>query len=68
MDAYFEWGLNSWDLSAGALVAAEAGATVDVVGHRLVVAAAPSLFGPLCELLGQAGALDAPAGPEPADW
>jgi myo-inositol-1(or 4)-monophosphatase len=64
-DAYYEWGLNPWDLSAGALVAAEAGAVVEVVGSRLVVAAPPSLFDPLCQLLESAGALDAPPGPEP---
>jgi myo-inositol-1(or 4)-monophosphatase len=67
-DAYFEWGLNPWDFSAGSLVAAEAGATVEVVGRRLVVAAAPSLFGPLCELLERAGGFDAPPGPEPTEW
>lgn len=64
-DAYFEWGLNPWDLSAGSLVAAEAGARVEVVGRRLVVAATPSLFDPLCGLLQKSGAFDAPAGPEP---
>lgn len=67
-DAYFEWGLNPWDFSAGALVAAEAGATVEVVGRRLVVASTPSLFDPLCELLRSAGAFDAPPGPEPQEW
>jgi len=66
-DAYFEWGLNPWDFSAGALVAAEAGATVRVVGQHLVVAAAPSLFEPLCRLLEAAGGYDAPPGPEPAE-
>ena len=67
-DAYFEWGLNQWDFSAGALVASEAGARVEVVGRRLIVASAPSLFDPLCRLLESAGAFDAPPGPEPADW
>lgn len=66
-DAYFEWGLNPWDLSAGALVAAEAGAVVEIVGQRLVVAATPSLFEPLCRLLEEAGGFDAPPGPEPAE-
>ncbi len=66
-DAYFEWGLNPWDFSAGALVAAEAGATGEVVGQRLIVAAAPSLFEPLCRLLESAGGFDAPPGPEPAE-
>jgi myo-inositol-1(or 4)-monophosphatase len=67
-DAYFEWGLNPWDFAAGALVAEEAGARVDVVGERLVVAATPSLFDPLCALLKSAGGFDAPPGPEPAEW
>lgn len=67
-DAYFEWGLNPWDLSAGALVAAEAGAVVQVLGYRLVVAAPPHLFDPLAKLLESAGAMDARPGPEPASW
>jgi myo-inositol-1(or 4)-monophosphatase len=64
-DAYFEWGLNPWDLSAGALIAAEAGATVEILGERLVVAAAPSLFSPLRDLLERSGAFEAEPGPEP---
>lgn len=68
VDAYFEWGLNPWDLDAGALVAAEAGARVGVLGERFIVAATPSLWDPLCELLEEAGAVDAPPGPEPALW
>lgn len=67
-DAYYEWGLNPWDFSAGALVAAEAGAVVEVLGYRLVVAAPPHLFGPLRDLLEAAGAMDAEPGPEPAEW
>ncbi|MBV9661201.1 MAG: inositol monophosphatase [Acidimicrobiales bacterium] len=67
-DAYFEWGLNPWDLAAGALIASEAGATVEVVGDRVVVAASPELFAPLRDLLFWAGAFEAPKGPEPALW
>jgi myo-inositol-1(or 4)-monophosphatase len=67
-DAYFEWGLNPWDLSAGSLVASEAGARVETLGHRLIVAAPPDLFDPLCALLETAGAFAAPDGPEPAEW
>jgi myo-inositol-1(or 4)-monophosphatase len=67
-DAYFEWGLNRWDFSAGALVASEAGARVESVGRHLVVAAPPDLFGPLCDLLERAGGFDAPPGPEPSTW
>jgi myo-inositol-1(or 4)-monophosphatase len=67
-DAYYEWGLNPWDLSAGALVATEAGAVVEVLGNRLIVAAPPDLFGPLTELLDAAGGFDAPPGSEPELW
>ena len=68
VDAYYEWGLNAWDMSAGSLVASEAGAVVRVLGHRLVVAAGPSLIDPFCRLLEDAGGLDAQPGPEPTDW
>lgn len=64
-DAYFEWGLNPWDRSAGSLIAAEAGARVEIVGSGLVVAAPTDLWGPLCDLIEQAGGFDAPPGPEP---
>ncbi len=67
-DAYYEWGLNPWDYSAGALFASEAGATVQILGHRTVVAAPAHLFGPLCRLLESAGAMDAEPGPEPENW
>ena len=67
-DAYFEWGLNPWDFSAGSLVASEAGARVERVGQGLVVAAGPSLFDPLCRLLEAAGGFEAPPGPEPTEW
>jgi len=60
VDAYYEQGLNRWDLAAGALVAAESGATVgNLTGGRadatLTLASAPSLFEPLKELLVTAG-------------
>ena len=56
LDAYFEQGLNPWDMSAGLLVAEEAGArTGDLRGGRptqeMVVATAPALFDPLVALL-----------------
>jgi myo-inositol-1(or 4)-monophosphatase len=57
VDAYWERGLARWDLAAGSLIAAEAGATVagdDDLGFTL---AAPSgLFAPLRDLLVDAGA------------
>ncbi len=67
-DAYYEWGLNPWDLAAGALICEEAGARVEILSNRLILASAPQLFGPLEELLTHAGALSAPEGPEPRYW
>jgi myo-inositol-1(or 4)-monophosphatase len=60
IDAYVEHGLQPWDLAAGGLVAAEAGATVAGLGGRpagndLVVAAHPELFDVLEPLLEDAG-------------
>ncbi len=56
IDAYYERGLNAWDLSAGVLIAAEAGATVgNLRGGKpdtgFVLAAPPDLFNPLRDLL-----------------
>jgi myo-inositol-1(or 4)-monophosphatase len=64
VDAYFERGLQPWDHAAGALIATEAGASVgDLDGGPaswdFCLAAAPALFGPLRELLRDAGAADA---------
>ncbi|WP_236671122.1 inositol monophosphatase family protein [Streptomyces sp. 7-21] len=61
LDAYYERGLNPWDLAAGELIAREAGA---VTGGRpgrkpdgeLTIAASPGLFGGLRELLVSLGA------------
>ncbi len=63
LDAYYEQGLSPWDLSAGGLIAQEAGARVEGLngrpaGYDLVVAAAPGVFGVLHDLL-VAGAADA---------
>jgi myo-inositol-1(or 4)-monophosphatase len=63
LDAYYEHGLQPWDLAAGTLIASEAGAVVgDLTGGRPsgehVVAAPPQLFDPLVELLVRAGALE----------
>ncbi|MGE2713576.1 inositol monophosphatase family protein [Mycolicibacterium litorale] len=62
LDAYFEDGVNVWDWAAGALVAAEAGATVSlpptagtVGGAGLVVAAAPGIADELEDALRHAG-------------
>ncbi|MGI8661632.1 MAG: inositol monophosphatase family protein [Acidimicrobiales bacterium] len=64
VDAYYERGLGPWDLAAGALIAAEAGARVgDLDGATeladTVLAAPPELFDPLASLLREAGAREA---------
>jgi myo-inositol-1(or 4)-monophosphatase len=61
VDAYYERGLEAWDLSAGLLIAAEAGASVGAIGGGPAVpgsaiAAPPALFEPLRALLVEAGA------------
>jgi myo-inositol-1(or 4)-monophosphatase len=61
VDGYFERGLAPWDLAAGTLIAAEAGAVVtDLEGGPVradtVVAAAPGIASALLELLAEAGA------------
>ena len=61
LDAYFEVGLQPWDLAAGALIAAEAGAVVGSLdgapaSGRFVLAAGRDVFEPLRLLLAEAGA------------
>jgi myo-inositol-1(or 4)-monophosphatase len=56
LDGFYERGLNYWDWAAGALIAAEAGATVgglngNPVSQSMAVAAGPGLFGPLAGAL-----------------
>jgi len=63
VDAYFEAGMHPWDWAAGALIAREAGARVDGLrgrppSRRVTLAANPSLFDALHELLVAAGAGD----------
>jgi myo-inositol-1(or 4)-monophosphatase len=65
LDAYYEQGLSPWDLSAGGLIATEAGARVGGLrgaepGHAMVLAAAPGVFDALHDLLAR---LDADADP-----
>ncbi|WP_422747988.1 inositol monophosphatase family protein [Mycobacterium sp. WMMD1722] len=62
LDAYYEDGVNVWDWAAGALIAAEAGATVRlpatagaVGGAGLVVAAAPGVAAELDDVLREVG-------------
>lgn len=56
IDGYYEQHLNSWDIAAGLLIAAEAGATCsDFTGGRPstdgVVVSAPAIHAPLLELI-----------------
>jgi myo-inositol-1(or 4)-monophosphatase len=56
VDAYYERGVNLWDIAAGGLVAAEAGARVTGLHGRppspsMTMAAAPGLLGELHDLL-----------------
>ncbi|HEY2813307.1 MAG TPA: inositol monophosphatase family protein [Acidimicrobiales bacterium] len=64
VNAYYERGLEPWDLAAGELVASESGAIVGSLdgparAGGVVIAAPRSLFGPLRDLLNTAGAGDA---------
>ncbi len=61
IDAYFERGLNPWDLAAGWLIATESGAVVEDLrggppNGDFVVAAGPALFEPLRDALVHLGA------------
>jgi myo-inositol-1(or 4)-monophosphatase len=47
VDAYYERGLNHWDLAAGSLIAAEAGATLGELADGTVIAAPPALYADL---------------------
>lgn len=49
VDAYFEIGIQPWDACAGSVIAAEAGAYVDVA--ELTIVAAPGISNALIELL-----------------
>jgi myo-inositol-1(or 4)-monophosphatase len=54
LDAFYQRGLGLWDHAAGAFIAAEAGARLELPGadnDRLVVAASPGIFEPLRRLL-----------------
>ncbi len=56
VDAYYERGVNLWDIAAGGLIAAEAGARVTGLHGRpaspsMTIAAAPPLLGALQDLL-----------------
>jgi myo-inositol-1(or 4)-monophosphatase len=60
VDAYYEEGGHSWDWLAGELIVARAGgrtarSPAGVTGHPLLAAAGPTVIGPLCRLLTEAG-------------
>jgi myo-inositol-1(or 4)-monophosphatase len=58
LDAHYEHGLHVWDWAAGALIAAEAGAQVQLPrseGPALTMAAAPGVAGELRDLLERLG-------------
>jgi len=58
VDAYWELALNEWDLAAGALIAAEAGAVVVLPGQGrwadLTIAAAPGISNAFLSLIDEA--------------
>lgn len=63
LDAYYEKGLKPWDHAGGALVAAEAGATVAGLhgvpaSRALTIAAEPGLFAQLEPVLDELGVAD----------
>ena len=64
IDGYYEHGLNAWDLCAGEIIAAEAGAAVEALTGgpatpvEGILTAHPDLIGPLRELLLANGAGD----------
>lgn len=56
VDAYYEFGLNDWDMAAGALIVREAGGRTGTfagapAGVNTIVAAGPGIFEPLHELV-----------------
>jgi myo-inositol-1(or 4)-monophosphatase len=59
VDAYYEVGIQPWDLCAGRAIVEAAGGVVRTIsqsdGEELVVASPPQLLGPLLALLGEAG-------------
>jgi myo-inositol-1(or 4)-monophosphatase len=63
VDAFYERGLHSWDVAAGALVAREAGATTggldgQPAGTEMTIAAPAGLFTELHDLLAELGAAE----------
>ncbi|MEP6870740.1 MAG: inositol monophosphatase family protein [Anaerolineaceae bacterium] len=58
LDAYFEQGLNAWDMAAGVLIVQEAGGVTgwaEGLTPKCLVAANPALFGPIESMLNALG-------------
>ncbi len=56
VDAYYEFGLNDWDMAAGALIVREAGGRTGAfagapAGVNTILASGPAIFEPLHELI-----------------
>jgi myo-inositol-1(or 4)-monophosphatase len=51
VNAFYELGLQPWDLAAGVLIATEAGAGATTMADGTTVVAAPGLLEPLLQLL-----------------
>ncbi len=66
VDAYYEQGVQAWDIAAGGLIAREAGARTgglhgQAAGSEMTIAAAAGLFAELHDLLAGLGAAGGPA-------
>jgi myo-inositol-1(or 4)-monophosphatase len=66
VDAYYEEGVQAWDIAAGGLIAREAGARTgglhgQAAGPEMTIAAAAGLFAELHDLLAALGAAAVPA-------
>ena len=72
VDAYYERGLNPWDIAAGSLIATEAGAVVSAFDGGPahpgeILAAGPGIHTALVELLG-GSSVDPGGDPDRAQW
>lgn len=54
LDAYYERGVQAWDVAAGTVIAMEAGLLVGRLEDGTIVTAPPHLFDALCEVLNAA--------------
>ena len=68
VDAFYERGLNAWDLAAGQLLVEEAGGEVLALAGTppgVIAAANPELLQQLAELVGEGGPAGDPQGRSP---